>query len=110
MKKINLLIACSFSLLLAGCNNEVDVNKRSAYTEEEKTLMMEKLNGNIIPFYYVKDMRVTSAYYDTYGCITVEAPIGTTEDLYNYETVLISEDFTKSFGVGDYEKDLNKGQ
>lgn len=110
MKKINLLIACSFSLLLAGCNNEVDVNKRSAYTEEEKTLMIEKLNGNIIPFYYVKDMRVTSAYYDTYGCITVEAPLGTKEDLYNYETVLIGEDFTKSFGVGDYEKDLNKGQ
>ena len=48
MKKLNLLIACSFSLLLAGCNNEVDVNKRSAYTEEEKTLMIEKLNGNII--------------------------------------------------------------
>lgn len=110
MKKLNLLIACSFSLLLAGCNNEVDVNKRSAYTEEEKTLMVEKLNGNIIPFYYVKDMRVTSAYYDTYGCITVEAPLGTKEDLYNYETVLIGEDFTKSFGVGDYEKDLNKGQ
>ena len=40
----------------------------------------------------------------------IQSGTSATSDKYLYINTLSGEDFTKSFGVGDYEKDLNKGQ
>lgn len=98
MKKGLILLACALSAsVLAGCGEAKD------WSKEDKDLMMECLGGNVIPYYYVADQVVTDEYYDDYGCISVEAPKATDENLKEFEKILVAKEFTCVIASGEDE-------
>lgn len=109
MKKGILLVSSILAItLLGGCNESTSGSSSSSstgdvptdWTDAEKKLMSDNLEGNVIPFYYVAGQTVTDAYFEEYGCISVEAEAAVEADLTAYAAVLVDAGYTVSVAKG----------
>lgn len=110
MKKGILLVSSILAItLLGGCNESTSGSSSSSstgdvptdWTDAEKKLMSDNLEGNVIPFYYVAGQTVTDAYFEEYGCISVEAAAAVEADLTAYAAVLVDAGYTVSVAKGE---------
>lgn len=114
-KKV-LIILSSALLFLSACNKNDDPNTNSSengssttdWTDSQKGLMNEYLNGVVIPFISLPLDTTNLTYYDEYGCLSVESVISTIEEANGYRDQYASIlNNTDGYVLVDHDVDSN---
>ncbi len=102
-----LAILTAFALMACGTNNPGDGNSadtetsesvapvQEAWTDEQKQIMQDHLDGNILPFMAIPGMNVQ--WYEEYGCVSIEATEGNDTLITGYKDLLVGDGFTMAF-------------
>lgn len=76
-------------------NQSESIPTQTAWTEEQKQLMRDHLDGNVLPFMAIPGANVS--WYGADGCVSIEAATGSDTLITGYKDLLITEGFSMAF-------------